>query len=129
MRRDCPMQVEEIPLNQVRDWYTDPETGNMHHQSGEFFHIHGVRICNSDSREVGKDGWEQPILTQVGYEGGILGMLSQRFDNIPHYLIEAKAEPGNYEKLQLSPTYSNVLLVYVYSNQFNFKPPATSSEY
>ncbi len=98
------MQVKEIPLNEVRGWYSDPETGDICSQSGEFFYIHGVRVSNTDNREVGKKGWDQPIITQVGYEGGILGILSQRFDDIPHYLIEAKAEPGNYNKLQLSPT-------------------------
>jgi len=104
MRRDCPMQVDEIPLNQVRNWHTDQTTGNINHQSGDFFQIHGVRINESNNREVGSQGWDQPILTQVGYDGGLLGILSQRFDNIPHYLIEAKAEPGNYKIIQLSPT-------------------------
>ena len=98
------MQVEEIPLNEVRNWQIDPETGNIHHDNNAFFRIHGVRITQSIDREVGKGGWDQPIITQVGYEGGVLGILSQRFDGIPHYLIEAKAEPGNYGKLQLSPT-------------------------
>jgi oxidase EvaA len=97
------MLVTDIPLNECRMWTLDPETGNVHHDSGEFFSVHGIRI-DLDSREVGAGGWDQPILTQVGYDGGLLGILRQRFDGIPHYLIEAKAEPGNYERLQLSPT-------------------------
>ena len=35
-----------------------------------------------------------------------------KLNNVPHYLIEAKFEPGNYNLIQLSPsvqaTYSNL---------------------
>lgn len=102
-RNNCQMQVEEIPLNQTRDWHIDLESGEIQHKSSQFFRIHGLRITQTADREVSK-GWDQPILTQVGYDGGLLGILCQRFDGIPHYLIEAKEEPGNYEKIQLSPT-------------------------
>ena len=36
--------------------------------------------------------------------GGILGLLIQKKNGIPHFLVQAKAEPGNIGKLQLSPT-------------------------
>jgi oxidase EvaA len=97
------MEVEEIPLNQVRGWRVDEKTGDIRHESGEFFVVRGVRITDAKTREVG--GWDQPMIVQVGYDGGIVGILRKRFYDIPHYLIDAKAEPGNYEKLQLSPTH------------------------
>lgn len=102
-RAACTMIVEDIPLLETRGWTIDPGTGNVSHDSGEFFTVHGVRVTHSSEREVA-DGWDQPILTQVGYDGGLLGILRKRINGVPHYLIEAKAEPGNYEKLQLSPT-------------------------
>tara|TARA_B100002052_G_C15884451_1_gene600902 strand:+ start:2719 stop:4698 length:1980 start_codon:yes stop_codon:yes gene_type:complete len=103
-KRDrCRMVVTEIPLNECSKWSTDPSTGNSAHESGQFFRIHGIRV-DFDDREVGRGGWDQPILTQVGFDGGVLGLLRQRFNGIPHYLVEAKAEPGNYGKLQISPT-------------------------
>ena len=102
-RKNSRMRVSEIPIADCRMWKIESETGNISHESGEFFKIHGIRV-DLDSREVGKGGWDQPILTQVGFDGGLLGILRQRFDGIPHYLIEAKAEPGNYGNLQLSPT-------------------------
>lgn len=112
LRVRCPMRVERVPLNRIKGWVTDPETGDMRHESGEFFVLHGIRVENAERREVSSKAWEQPIFTQVGYVGGILGILRKRFLGVPHYLIEAKAEPGNYEKLQLSPTvqatYSNL---------------------
>lgn len=103
-REEATMTVEVIPLRACRGWVADEATGDMHHASGDFFHVHGVRVGGSGSREVGARGWDQPILTQVGCDGGILGLLRKRFDGIPHYLLEAKAEPGNYRILQLSPT-------------------------
>jgi len=103
-RAECEMVVEDLPLNQARGWIIDPETGNVVHESGEFFTVHGIRISQSGSREVGGQGWDQPILEQVGYDGGLLGILRKRFSGVPHYLIEAKAEPGNYQIIQMSPT-------------------------
>jgi oxidase EvaA len=103
-RTDCTMSVEDIPLNQTQGWVIEPDTGDVHHESGEFFTVHGIRVSLSETREVGSRGWDQPILEQVGYDGGLLGLLRQRFAGIPHYLVEAKAEPGNYELVQLSPT-------------------------
>ena len=103
-RQECTMNIDVIPLKQVENWHTDDSSGDISHESGEFFSIHGIRITSSEHREVGSRGWDQPILTQTGYDGGILGLLSKRFEGIPHYLVEAKAEPGNFEKLQLSPT-------------------------
>lgn len=101
-RTYAPMQVTEIPLNQTAGWTVDPETGNVSHSSQDFFTVHGVRVETS-VREV-KGGWDQPILTQVGYDGGIVGIVRKRFKGIPHYLCEAKLEPGNYGKAQISPT-------------------------
>lgn len=102
-RDRCTMRVEDIPLNDCRGWLTDPVTGNITHESGDFFMVQGVRVTLSADREV-TSGWDQPILTQIGYDGGLLGILRQRINGIPHYLFEAKAEPGNYGLVLLSPT-------------------------
>lgn len=103
-QRDCEMVIDDIPLSECAGWSVDQETGWIGHESGEFFYVQGVRISSAGSREVGARGWDQPILTQVGYDGGILGLLRKRFDGVPHYLVEAKAEPGNPDKVQISPT-------------------------
>jgi oxidase EvaA len=105
------MKVEPIPLSECRDWIIDKENGSIVHTSGEFFRVEGYRITGSNSREV-TSGWDQPFLTQQGFDGGILGIIRKRFDGIPHYLVEAKEEPGNYNIVQISPTvqatYSNL---------------------
>lgn len=102
-RKSAPMQIIDIPINELRGWRTDNKTGNISHNSGSFFTIHGVRVI-TDAREVGEGGWDQPILEQVDYDGGLLGIIRKRFEGIPHYLCEAKVEPGNYGKVQISPT-------------------------
>src|SRR5262245_24492837 len=97
------MASQVIPLLECRQWSLSPATGSLVHDSGEFFRVDGIRTTSSPTREV-RSGWDQPILTQVGYDGGILGLLRQRFDGVPHYLVEAKAEPGNYKVVQITTT-------------------------
>ena len=103
-RESTTMSVEDIPLREAAGWTIDHDTGNIGHDSGDFFTVHGLRVRQTATREVGGGGWDQPILEQVGYDGGLLGIIRKRFDGVPHYLIEAKAEPGNYEIIQMSPT-------------------------
>ena len=102
-RAACTMTVDDIPLSECRQWSFCSATGAMVHSSGEFFRVEGLRVSNSTDREVA-GGWDQPILTQVGYDGGILGLVRKRFGGAPHYLVEAKAEPGNYGLVQLTTT-------------------------
>lgn len=99
----CQMTLEDIPLQACRGWSTNNETGWISHESGEFFVVQGVRVRFTGNREI-VGGWDQPMVTQVGFNGGLLGLLRKRIHDVPHYLIEAKAEPGNPDKVQISPT-------------------------
>jgi oxidase EvaA len=102
-QENCSMSIEDIPLMDCAGWSFNEEKGVFAHDSGEFFYIQGVRVKNTIVREV-TGGWDQPILTQVGYNGGLLGLLRKKFNSIPYYLVDAKAEPGNPDKVQISPT-------------------------
>jgi oxidase EvaA len=106
------MVVTKIPIGQCRGWHVEEGTGYLRHESGEFFVVEAIEVSMSETREVGAGGWCQPVMTQVGDDGGILGLPRQRFDGVPHYLVQAKAEPGNYELVSLSPavqaTFSNL---------------------
>ena len=99
----CSMTLEGIPLFECKDWHYNQSDGFLRHSSGEFFYIQGLRVSNTKNREV-TSGWDQPVLTQVGLNGGLLGLLRKKINTIPYYLIEAKAEPGNPDKVQISPT-------------------------
>jgi dTDP-4-dehydro-6-deoxy-alpha-D-glucopyranose 2,3-dehydratase len=101
-REESDMIIEEIDINNLDKWNVDKDSGNITHDSGGFFEVIGVKVSNTFDREVGKKGWTQPMIAKN--PGGILGILMKRINGIPHYLLQAKAEPGNIGKLQLSPT-------------------------
>lgn len=94
--------VTAIDLKDCKDgWKNDKNTGNLKHESGGYFKVIGVKT-NTNIRESGK-GWTQPMIDQ-GTEASIVGLIKKEFKGIPHYLIDAKFEPGNYGKIQFSPT-------------------------
>ena len=101
-REESDMTVQEIGINDLDKWNVSSTTGNISHESKGFFEIIGVKVSNTFDREVGKKGWTQPMI--ANNPGGVLGLLMKKFNGIPHYLLQAKAEPGNIGKLQLSPT-------------------------
>lgn len=102
-RRNSPhLKIEVIPLKDCKNWNISPD--NITHSSGDFFKVEGVRVTQSKSREVGSKGWDQPILTQIGFDGGIVGLIRTIEFGTPHYLVNLKEEPGNYKIAQLSPT-------------------------
>lgn len=107
IRASSPIRLQRKDVNKLRHWITDPATGEIYHDSGEFFRVVGVEVSNT-AREVG--GWDQPFIHQK--EAGILGILRATFSGVQHYLLHAKAEPGNTLLYQLSPTlqatYSNL---------------------
>lgn len=107
-RTNTTFSAELIPLNDVRGWIRQPDTGNLFHESGGFFSIQGVRSTSRGVREV--SSWDQPIYNQT--EGGILALLSSSHNGAIKFLLNAKAEPGNVETLQFAPsiqcTWSNI---------------------
>ncbi|MFD9457901.1 NDP-hexose 2,3-dehydratase family protein [Streptomyces sp. NPDC059985] len=99
-RRAHRFRVDRIAFADLDGWSFDPDTGNLGHRSGKFFTVEGLRVTTgSDGRER---TWHQPIIRQP--EVGILGILVKEFDGVPHFLMQAKMEPGNRNLLQLSPT-------------------------
>lgn len=106
---NCPMKVDKIPLNETKGWHAD-STGNIVNDKGAFFEVTGVRISNVGFRESGI-GWDQPMITQ-DWKSSVSGIICKKFNDVYHFLLQAKAEPGNYPIIQLSPTlqatYSNL---------------------
>tara|TARA_R100000008_G_scaffold86687_2_gene80921 strand:- start:615 stop:1325 length:711 start_codon:yes stop_codon:yes gene_type:complete len=98
IKENLPATVTEINLNEVNDgWNLNSETGTLEHETGGFFKVIGVRT-ETDIRESGK-GWNQPMVDQ-GTEASVVGLIKK--DDL--YLVEAKFEPGNYDRVLLSPT-------------------------
>ncbi|MER6154409.1 NDP-hexose 2,3-dehydratase family protein [Streptomyces sp. NPDC001868] len=93
-------RVETIPFSALSGWDFDEDTGDLRHRTGRFFSVRGLRI-----RGGGPEGpreWSQPIIDQP--EIGVLGILAKTFGGVRHFLLQAKAEPGNVNGIQLSPT-------------------------
>ena len=109
IRKSNKAKVKTIHLEEMKLWNYNKKKGVISHSSGEFFCIEGKRITNSE-REI--ESWDQPFIKQINYNGGIIGLVRAYINGIPHYLIDAKYEPGNYNEIQLSPslqaTYSNL---------------------
>ena len=103
------VKVIKINLTECNDW--EISNKNIKHKTNKFFKVEGIRVVKSYNREV-SSGWDQPILTEPNFKGGILGLIRKEINGNPHYLINAKFEPGNYKLIQLSPTlqstFSNI---------------------
>lgn len=90
----------EICKNALEDsnfWYYDAEEGCIRNKNRSFFTIHGFEKAMGDGTVL-----PQPILLQP--EIGYLGIICREFDGVLHFLMQAKIEPGNINKIQLSPT-------------------------
>ncbi|MER5538938.1 NDP-hexose 2,3-dehydratase family protein [Streptomyces mirabilis] len=98
-RKAIRMDVRRIPFTELQRWSFQPVTGNLVHDSGRFFAVEGLRARYDGPNPA---SWSQPIMNQP--EVGFLGILVKEFDGVLHCLMQAKAEPGNAEGLQLSPT-------------------------
>lgn len=98
-KSECKQEVEFITFESLSQWHTCSSSGNIQHNSHNFFSISGINI-NSEKGIV--SNWQQPIIHQP--EIGILGIICKQINNTLHFLLQLKAEPGNINKLQLSPT-------------------------
>ena len=99
-RKSYPVKTQEVGIKDLEGWSVDPDSGNIHHKSGKFFTIMGIRVSSAKGREV--VSWTQPMIKQE--ECGILGMLCQKRNSVMQYLLYAKYEPGSIINIQLSPT-------------------------
>ena len=94
MKQKHLLDVNIINLNKINNWEFNKT--EIFHISKKFFKIVGIRVFSN----FYKDNWDQPIIIQD--EVGILGIIKD--PNTKKYLLQAKVEPGNINKLQLAPT-------------------------
>jgi len=98
-RKTSSLSVKTIPFKMLDQWRFDEETHNLFHESGKYFNIGGIRVLTNFGLIK---SWDQPIIYQS--EVGILGILTRKFKGVEHFLMQAKAEPGNPNIVQLAPT-------------------------
>lgn len=92
-------EIQSVPLGELRQWRFDGLSGDLVHKSGRFFSIRGIHVRTNLGAV---DEWSQPIIHQP--EIGILGIVTKKIGGILYFLMQAKAEPGNINTYQLSPT-------------------------
>lgn len=98
-RRNSEVKVE-IRKNRLSDsdfWFYSEQTGDIRNKNGSFFQIAGMQQFHGGNLAA-----EQPILIQN--EIGYLGILCKEKNGVLYFLMQAKIEPGNVNKIQLSPT-------------------------
>ncbi|MDX3643158.1 NDP-hexose 2,3-dehydratase family protein [Streptomyces sp. MB09-02B] len=93
-------RVEPIPFSALSGWDFDATTGDLRHHTGRFFSVRGLRVRGAGPE--GRADRSQPIIDQP--EIGVLGILTRTVDGVRSFLLQAKAEPGNVNGVQLSPT-------------------------
>ena len=93
-RKKQKINVKVKKLSKLINW--NKNNKHIAHNSKKFFRIVAIDVV---SNLITKN-WDQPIIIQN--EMGILGILKDSKKN--KYLLQAKVEPGNKNKLQLSPT-------------------------
>ena len=90
-----------INFNEVKGWHSD-SNGNIHHKSGQFFSLGGIRISKATDREV--QAWDQPILTQK-HEGFLAFLTRETKEHGIQFLLDGKSEPGDDGDIKFSPSY------------------------
>jgi dTDP-4-dehydro-6-deoxy-alpha-D-glucopyranose 2,3-dehydratase len=93
------LNVAKIPLRDVSNWIcTEKE---IIHESKRFFSVIAVSV-KAQNREVAR--WTQPIVKSPS--NGLLGFITKKMNNVLHFLVQAKVEPGNFDIIDLAPTVS-----------------------
>ena len=96
--KSVKVDIKKIPYDySCGEWYYDDNKGEIRNRAGSFFQIKGLqKIIDGDVK------YEQPIIIQN--EIGYLGIICKEYDGVLYFLMQAKIEPGNVNKIQISPT-------------------------
>ena len=95
--RTIKVEIRKNALSDSDYWLYDSDKGIITNKTNSFFSICGLRQTTA-----GEILWEQPIIMQE--EIGYLGIIGMEIDGVLHFLMQAKIEPGNINKVQVSPT-------------------------
>lgn len=102
------LEVTKVPLAQLNGW----KINKMAIEGDErYFSVIGVEVT-AGNREV--THWMQPLLRDPNI--GLLAFVCQNINDVLHFLIQAKVEPGNLDIIELSPTVSCSNYEYVKTN-------------
>ncbi|GAB3812932.1 NDP-hexose 2,3-dehydratase family protein [Micromonospora zhanjiangensis] len=89
--------IECKPLAAVAGWERDAYC--IRRPDGRYFRLVAVSV-EASSREV--SSWSQPLIEPTGT--GVTAFLVRDIGGVPHLLVQAKAEAGLLDKVELAPT-------------------------
>jgi len=95
-KKTIEVNIDKIPFSQCSGWMYDSKSGFIRRNNMSFFAISGIQRFRDKHLE------NQPIILQP--EIGYLGIICKKINGILHFLMQAKIEPGNVNKVQISPT-------------------------
>jgi len=100
-KRKVDVNIEITKLSNLSDWLFNKNLGRVEHYTGKFFSIDAIDV-KIQSIDGSSKQWSQPIINQP--EIGFLGCIVKEYDGLLYFLVQAKIEPGNVNKVQISPT-------------------------
>ena len=89
--------VTSKPLKDVKDWSI--KEYEISREDNEYFKVIGVKVTISN-REV--SSWYQPLVQPQ--QQGLCAFIIKNIGGVPHFLVQAKLECGNYDVMELAPT-------------------------
>lgn len=95
--REVEVSLSASAFGSDDSWVYNEKQKGIVHKSGYFFSIVGLV-----EEKEGKKIKEQPIIIQK--EIGYLGIICREINGVLNFLMQAKIEPGNVNKVQISPT-------------------------
>lgn len=96
-QKDMYVKISKIDFLYNGFWYYDENDGYIRNKNNSFFQLAGYQEIEED-----KIIKEQPIIIQD--EIGYLGIICKKINGQLNFLMQAKIEPGNVNKIQISPT-------------------------
>lgn len=97
MNFELEVSINRNCLSDSSNWFYDERKGEIRNKNNSFFQIRGLQQYRDGELVL-----EQPILIQN--EIGYLGIICKEVDGVLQFLMQAKIEPGNVNKIQISPT-------------------------
>lgn len=91
------VDIKKIDFSYDGFWHYDEADGFIRNNNNSFFQLAGFQAV-----EDGKVIAEQPVIIQD--EIGYLGIIAKKINGTLNFLMQAKIEPGNVNKIQISPT-------------------------
>jgi oxidase EvaA len=97
LKARCDLVVRPCPMNKMPEWRVTED--EIAHRDGKYFKISGIKVSIAN-REVAS--WCQPVISPA--QNYLCAFIVKEFHGVPHFLVQAKPECGNYDVMELAPT-------------------------